>query len=633
MGKIYEEYWKASREQPSEFWGNIAENIHWFKKWDIVLDNTNPPFTKWFVGGITNACYNAVDRWVEKGKRDVAAYIWESAEMGKTLTITYGDLLKKVIETASMLKNCGVKKGDRVLIYLPMIPEACISALACARIGAVHSIVFAGFSVESLAIRIDDATPKVLICADASKRAGKPVELKPIVDEAIERAKYKVPIVIVKNREISVFKKVEGRDMDWDTLIREKGNDNVDCEPMRSEDPTYILYTSGTTGKPKGILRDTGGHIVALYHSMYSIYDCRDGDIYWAASDVGWVVGHSYIIYGPLFFGITSIIYEGTPIYPDPTIWFKIIEKHKVTCLFTSPTAFRLLRKYDPQIFKHANISSLRNIFLAGEPLDAPTWEWTTNVTGGIPIIDHYWQTESGWAILANPWGIEKIEIKPGSPTFPSWGWELKVVDTEGKEVPAGERGILVAVPPLPPGTLLTVYGDDERFVSSYFKQIPGFVYATGDYAIRDKDGYYFVLGRMDDVIKVAGHRLGTREIEEAISSHPAVAEVCTIGIEDKLKGQVPVAMVVIKQDFKPSTELMEEIKAVVRKNVGAIAALHELKFVSKLPKTRSGKIMRRVIKAIFEGKDLGDLSTIEDGTSVEEIRNTLATMEEKKVD
>jgi propionyl-CoA synthetase len=586
------------------------------------LDDSNPPFYRWFVGGITNTCYNAVDRWLDK-KKDQPAYIWESPEVNKSKIITYGQLYEEVNKFAGVLKNLGVKKGDRVLIYLPMVPEACISALACGRIGAVHSIVFGGFSRESLAIRIDDAQPKVVLTADAGSRAGKPVPLKPIIDEALSVAQFKVPTVIVLNRGLAPVTMVKGRDVDWDEIVKEKSMKFVECEKMQSTDPSYILYTSGTTGKPKGALRDIGGHMVALYNSMSSIYGVGGKDVYWAASDVGWVVGHSYIIYGPLFAGLTSIIYEGTPVYPDAGIWFKIIEKYKVNCLFTSPTAFRVLKKYpEKEVFDH-DLSSLRAIFLAGEPLDAPTWEWASKNTGK-PILDHYWQTESGWAILANPYGTEKIKIKPGSPTFPAWGWALKVVDGDGKEMPAGEKGFLVGIPPTPPGVMLTVYGDDARFKETYWSKYDELLFTTGDYAIKDADGYYFVLGRADEVIKVAGHRLGTREIEEAIMSHPSVAEVCTIGIADQEKGSIPVAMVVLKPGYPPTEQLKKDLNKVVRDSVGAIASLHRVEFVDKLPKTRSGKIIRRVIKGLFEGTDLGDLSTIEDPTSVDALRKAI---------
>ncbi|MHA1338764.1 MAG: acetate--CoA ligase [Promethearchaeota archaeon] len=619
----YKELWELSRNDPEKFWGDIAKEVFWYKAPTKILDDSNPPFYKWFVDGITNTCYNAVDRWVDV-KGDQPAYIWESPEVGKSRIITYKDLHKEVNRFAGVLKNLGISKGDRVVIYLPMVPEACIAALACVRIGAIHSIVFAGFSRDSLAIRIDDAKPKLLICADAGHRGGKPVPLKPIVDDALNIAKHKVPTVIVLDRGLVEFNMVKDRDVLWSDIVKEKGMDFVECEKMKSTDPSYILYTSGTTGKPKGALRDTGGHLVAIYHSMESIYGVKGNDVYWAASDVGWVVGHSYIIYGPLFKGLTSIIYEGTPIYPDAGVWFRIIEKHKVNCLFTSPTAFRILKKYpEKEVFGY-DLSSLRSIFLAGEPLDAPTWEWATKATGNKPIIDHYWQTETGWAILANPWGVEKIKIKPGSPTFPMWGWELKIIDQEGNELLPNQKGFLVAIPPTPPGVLLTVYGDDERFVESYYKRFPGRVYATGDYAIKDEDGYYYVLGRADEVIKVAGHRLGTREIEEAISSHPAVAEVCTIGVSHHEKGSVPVAMIVIKPDFQPTEELKKEINNIVRTKVGPIASLHRIEFVEKLPKTRSGKIIRRIIKNLFEGKDIGDLSTIEDKSAVDVVKKAI---------
>lgn len=622
----YKERYDLSRNDPTKFWGEIAESLHWYKKWDKVLDDSNPPFFKWFVGGETNTCYNAVDRWAKGEKKDQPAFIWESAELNQSRIITYGELLTLVNQFASVLRNSGVEKGDRVVIYLPMVPEACIAALACVRIGAIHSIIFAGFSVESIAFRVDDAKPKVFLCADAGHRAGKPVPLKGFVDEGLARAQHKVPVVIVLNRGLVPVNMVQGRDVFWKDIVKEKGKDKVDCVPVKSTDPSYILYTSGTTGKPKGVLRDTGGHMVALYNSMDSIYDVRGKDVYWAASDIGWVVGHSYIIYAPLLAGLTSIIYEGTPVYPDPGVWFRLIEKHKVNCLFTSPTAFRGLKKFEDKYITERDLSSLRSIFLAGEPLDVPTWEWVTRVTKNVPIIDHYWQTETGWPVLSDPWGTEKIKLKPGSPTFPTWGWNLKVVDPQGKELPAGEKGVLVAVPPTPPGVLLTVFGDDDRYINSYYKVVPGNVYLTGDYAIKDEDGYYFVLGRADEVIKVAGHRLGTREIEEVICSHPAVAEACAIGIEDPegVKGQVPVAMVVLKGGQVGSPEMSAEINNLVRTNVGAIASLNDLKFVQKLPKTRSGKIIRRVIKAIFEGKDTGDLSTIEDGTSVDEVRDAI---------
>ncbi len=622
----YKKLYTQSLEDPDEFWDSIAQELVWDKSYEKVLDQSDPPFYRWFVGGKMNTCYNAVDRWaLDDDTKDENAYIWESPETKKSETITYEQLFHRVNRFASVLKEYGIKKGDRVVIYLPMIPEACVAALSCARIGAIHSIVFAGFSRESLAYRIDDAKPKILICADAGHRGGKPVPLKGIVDDAQEMADHKVDKVLVVNRGLAEHTYHPEKEIYWKEAIQKHEGKRIPCEPMKSTDPLYILYTSGTTGKPKGVLRDNGGHMVALYYSMKSIYGMKKGQVYWAASDIGWVVGHSYIIYGPLFMGLTSIIYEGTPIYPDPSIWFKIIEKYNVNCLFTSPTAFRILKKYDEKEVFGPDLSSLHAIFLAGEPLDAPTWKWATEKTGNIPIVDHYWQTETGWSILANPIGVDNIPIKPGSPTFPVWGWNLMVVDEEGNEVEPNTKGYLVAIPPTPPAVLLTVYGNDERYVESYYKNFPGKNYfSTGDYAIKDEEGYYYVLGRADEVIKVAGHRLGTREIEEAISAHQSVAEVCTIGVADEEKGAVPVATIVLKQNYKPSDELKTEINTLVRENLGPIAKLHRIEFVKKLPKTRSGKIIRRVIKNLFEGKEVGDISTIEDKTAIAVVKNAI---------
>jgi len=626
----YEEYHKRSIEDKEGFWAEVAEKLHWYKKWDKVLDDSNPPFYKWFVGGKTNLCYNAVDRWALGKNRARAAYIYESPETGVSRTITYYELYKEVNKFAGVLKNLDVKKGDRIIIYMPMIPEACIAALSTVRIGAIHGIVFAGFSHESLAQRIDDAQADVVICSDGSSRGFKKIDLKSIVDKALDTAEHPVKHCIVLDRGLTEHTMKEGRDQYWDTLMKEKSENYVEPEQMDSTDPSYILYTSGTTGTPKGIVRDTGGYMTALYHSVKSIYDANEEDIFWAASDIGWVVGHSYIIYAQLLAGVTSIIYEGTPIHPDPGVWFRLLEKYGVNVLFTAPTVFRILRKYDESQITGYDLSQLRRIYLAGEPLDPATYEWGKGIVGDITIIDNYWQTETGWPILSNCAGVELLPIKPGSPTKGAWGWDLAVVDAEGNELEPDTKGYLVAKPPTPPGVMLTIWGDDARYKETYYEQFDNHNYFnTGDYAIMDKDGYYYVLGRADEVINVAGHRLGTRELEEVINEHVAVAEVCVIGVKDEVKGEVPVSMVVLKDGYKGGEELDKELKMMIREKIGAIASPKELRFVVRLPKTRSGKVMRRVIKALFEGEDLGDLSTIEDGASVEEIKAAIEGISE----
>ncbi|TFG07469.1 MAG: acetate--CoA ligase [Promethearchaeota archaeon] len=627
--KKYEELHALSLNDPAKFWGEIAEKgIYWKKKWDKVLDDSDAPFYKWFIGGITNTCYNAVDRWVEKFP-DKPAYIWYS-ELDEEEIISYKDLLTRVNKCAAVLKDLGVKKGDRIVIYLPMIPEAAIAMLACVRIGAIHSVVFAGFSVRSLAVRVDDSEPQLVICADGGVRGGKSVDLKKIVDDTLETTKYKVPHVLVVDRGLVKHEMIDGRDKYWNELIKKKDDDTfIEPEWLESTEPSYILYTSGTTGMPKGVLRDTGGHLVALYHSMKSIFNTDTEDVYFATSDIGWVVGHSYIIYGPLFKGCTSIIYEGTPVYPDPSAWFKIIEKYKVNTVFSAPTAFRILRKYDEKYITDNDLSSLRTIYLAGEPLDKPTYEWMASVLGGVNIIDNYWQTETGWPILANPFGVAPLKIKPGSPTKPMWGWNLLVVDYFGDEEEKGNKGYLVAIPPTPPGVLLTVYKNDERYKKSYYEAFSdNFYFTTGDYGIEDEDGYFFVLGRADEVIKVAGHRLGTGEMEAVVSAHPKVAEVSCIGVEDEVKGQVPIVMVVLKEGYQGSKELENEIKSSIREKIGPVATPKAVYFAQALPKTRSGKVIRRAIKNIAEGKDPGDLSTIEDRSTIMAIRKLIEDYE-----
>jgi propionate--CoA ligase len=627
----YQEVYQRSINDPNGFWGEIAENLHWYKKWDKVLDDSNPPFYRWFVGGETNLCYNAVDRHALGAKRGQAALIWESSETGKSRTLTYFELYREVNRLAGVFKNLGIKKGDRILIYMPMVPEAIFAMLACVRLGAIHSVVFGGFSSGAMAARIDDAAPSLVVTADASSRKGNIVPLKKMVDDSLALATTdSVKHVLVLNRGLAPsYPMTEGRDLDWAEQLKEKGERYVEPAVVASTDPSYILYTSGTTGTPKGVVRDTAGYMVALYASMSQIYNVGDGDVYWSTSDIGWVVGHSYIVYGPLLAGVPTIAFEGTPDYPDPGTWWRIIEKYGVTCVFSAPTALRGLKKFPDHWMKERDLSSLRNFFTAGEPLDEPSYHWAAQSLG-TPTIDHYWQTESGWAMLANSVGIERLPIKPGSPTKPAMGHRLSVVDPDGKPVAKGEKGFLVDEGPLPPGMLMTLWGDDERYIASYWSHFKDRqLYLTGDYAIEDKDGYFWVLGRADEVLNVAGHRLGTRELEEVISGHEAVAEVSVIGVRDELKGEVPLVVAVLKQHIKKEDheKIGAEIKQLVRDKIGAIATPHAVQFVSTLPKTRSGKIMRRVIKAVYQGDKIGDLSTIEDDATVDMVKEAVEMM------
>ncbi|MCZ6532163.1 MAG: propionate--CoA ligase, partial [SAR324 cluster bacterium] len=565
MAGTYEEFFRRSLDDKENFWAEEAETIHWHRKWDRVLDYSKPPFSKWFVGGETNICYNAVDRHLED-RADQNAIVWISSELGQSREITYRELHQEVQRYAAVMQDLGLNKGDRVIIYLPMIAESLIVMLACLRLGAIHSVVFGGFAPHNLAQRIDDAKPKLLITADAGMRGGKPYAYKPLVDKSIELAQHPPQYVLLVNRgldkELNI---VQGRDLDLLSLVAEKKDVQVDVEWVESSHPSYILYTSGTTGTPKGVQRDTGGYATALNSSMKRIYACNPGETYWATSDIGWVVGHSYIVYGPLLYGMTTIVYEGTPINPDPGVWWKIVQDYKVNVMFSAPTAIRILRKQDAKYMSQYDTSSLRYLFLAGEPLDAPTYHWVKEALGR-DVLDHYWQTESGWPMLANCAGVDLQPVKPGSPTYPVYGWNLKVVEPgSGKALTNGEKGVLVAEPPLPPGALTTIWGDDDRFVESYYRNFQELLYYSGDYAIRDEDGYFFVLGRADEVINVAGHRLGTREVEEAISSHPAVAETAAVGVHDEIKGQAIVAFVVIKNDVTLSEE---QISTEVKKTV-----------------------------------------------------------------
>jgi propionyl-CoA synthetase len=627
----YAEFHRRSIEDRDAFWRDEAALIDWQTPFETVLDHSQPPFSRWFVGGRTNLCHNAVDRHLAQ-RAEQPALIFISTETDRTAQYTYRQLHDEVNCVAAMLKASGVGRGDRVLIYMPMIEEAVFSMLACARIGAVHSVVFGGFAAASLATRIDDARPVLLVTADAGMRSGKVIPYKPLVDEALRIARHPPRRVIIVNRGLDRDLDMQrGRDVDYATLRAAHAGARVPCEWMESSAPSYILFTSGTTGLPKGVQRDTGGYAVALASSLRRIFCLAAGEPMFCTSDIGWVVGHSYIVYGPLINGSPTIMYEGLPIRPDAGIWWKIVEQHKVKTMFSSPTAIRVLKKQDVAFMRRHDLSSLRYLFLAGEPLDEPTARWASDALG-VAIVDNYWQTESGWPILSAQLGVEDTPRKFGSPSFPVYGFDVKLVDgTTGHDVAAGEKGVLTIAPPLPPGCMTTVWGNDARFVSTYFETIPGRqLYSTFDWATRDADGYYFVLGRTDDVINVAGHRIGTREIEEAVQAHAGIAEVAVVGIHDELKGQVPIAFCVVKDasrvaDTAAAETMRREVMQTVDRELGAIARPSTVYFVSLLPKTRSGKLLRRSIQALAEARDPGDLTTIEDPAALEQIRVALA--------
>ena len=625
----YQEFHRRSIAQPAAFWREQAQLIDWHKPFGQVLDYSRPPFARWFVGGETNLCHNAVDRHL-KDRADQRALIFVSTETGDNKTYTFRELHAEVNRCAAMFRALGVSKGDRILIYMPMIPEAVFAMLACARLGAIHSVVFGGFAAHSLASRIDDARPKLLFTADAGMRNGKALPYKGLVDDAINLSQYPPQKVVIVNRGIAAYVPVAGRDLDYAQLRQQHLAAEVPVVWLEASEPSYILYTSGTTGKPKGVQRDTGGYAVALAASMQHIYCGKPGEAMFTASDIGWVVGHSYIVYGPLIHGMASVMYEGLPIRPDPGIWWKIVADHKVTVMFSSPTAIRVLKKQDPAYLTKYDTSTLRHLFLAGEPLDEPTARWISEALD-VPVIDHYWQTETGWALLSSIPGVEATPTKYGSPSFPAYGYNVKLLhEGTGKEIGANEKGVVAVVPPLPPGCMSTVWGQDERFVQTYFTSFKDqLVYTTFDWGIRDQDGYYFILGRTDDVINVAGHRLGTREIEEAVSNHPNIAEVAVVGVHDAIKGQVPVAFAVVKDAAKLADEagrraLEIEVMAVVDKALGAIGRPARVHFVTLLPKTRSGKVLRRSIQAIVEGRDPGDLTTLDDPAGIEQIREAV---------
>jgi len=627
MAQTYAEFYRRSIDDRDAFWTEQAKLIDWHKPFDQVLQYDNPPFARWFVGGETNLCHNAVDRHLA-ARGDQSALDYISTETGAERTYTYSEMHREVVRCAAVLRALGVGKGDAVLIYMPMIPEAIFAMLACARLGAIHCVVFGGFAAASLALRIDDAKPKVIFTADAGMRAGRIIRYKPLIDEAIQLAASPPEKVIIVDRGLDKdMSRTKGRDLDYATLSKQHDGEDVPVTWLESSEPGYIVHTSGTTGKPKGVQRDTGGYAVALAASMRHIYCGGPGETMFTTSDIGWVVGHSYIVYAPLICGMTTIIYEGVPIRPDPGIWWKIVQDHKVNVMFSSPTGIRVLKKQDPEYISKYDLSSLKHIFLAGEPLDKPTHTWLTDALGK-PVIDHYWQTETGWPILTSAPGVEQTPIKFGSPSFPAYGYDLKLLrEADASEADANEKGVVAIIPPLPPGCMTTVWGDDERFVKTYFSTFSSkLVYSTFDWGIRDEDGYYFILGRTDDVINVAGHRLGTREIEEAVQSHPNIAEVAVVGVNDQLKGQMPLAFAVAKDAGKIATDESKaaqekEVMAQVDAQLGAIARPRRVHFVSMLPKTRSGKLLRRSIQALAEGRDPGDLSTLEDPTALEQIR------------
>ncbi|KJS32667.1 MAG: propionyl-CoA synthetase [Desulfatitalea sp. BRH_c12] len=625
MTNAYDDSYNRSINDPEAFWGEAAEQIVWTRRWDKVLDGSRAPFYRWFVGGELNTCYNALDVHVEQGRATQAALIYDSPVTGTIRTYTYGELRDIVARFAGVLAAQGVEKGDRVIIYMPMVPEAAIAMLACARIGAVHSVVFGGFAAKELATRIDDAKPKVIVTASCGVEVKKIIAYKPLLDMAIDLARSKPQKCIIFQRPMVAAEMIAGRDVDWDAAMQTA--QPADCVPVKATDPLYILYTSGTTGEPKGVVRDHGGHAVALKWSMKAIYGMEAGDVYWAASDVGWVVGHSYIVYAPLLKGCTTILFEGKPVgTPDAGVFWRVIAQHKVKAMFTAPTAFRAIKREDPQgaLMKQHDLSQFKTLFLAGERLDPDTLRWARNLLG-VPVIDHWWQTETGWAICANCMGLHAFEVKEGSPTKPAPGWHLKVLDPESKTVnPPGQIGALVVQLPLPPGALPTLWNNDDRFIASYLEEFPGY-YKTADAGFIDEDGYAYIMSRTDDIINVAGHRLSTGAMEEVLSDHPDVAECAVLGVDDELKGQVPVGFIVLKAGVaKSEADIVREVVQMVRERIGPVAFFKKATVVKRLPKTRSGKILRGTIQKIADNKPWNMPATIDDPVILDEITDAL---------
>ena len=624
MYKTYEEAFKKSIENKDEFWAEAAQDIQWIKQWDKVLDDSRLPFYRWFAGAKVNTCYNALDYHVENGGGEKVAVIYDSPVTNTVQKITYRELLRDVAEFAGVLTSLGVEKGDRVIIYMPMIPQTMVAVLACTRIGAVHSLVFGGFASNELSVRIDDAKPKVIISGSCGIEPKGVIPYKPLLDKAIELSVHKPEKCVIFQRPQAKADLVPGRDIDWNDAL--KGAQPAECVAVEATDPLYILYTSGTTGIPKGVVRDNGGHAVALKWSMKNIYNVDPGDVYWAASDLGWAVGHSYIVYGPLFHGCTTVLYEGKPVgTPDPGAFWRVISQHKVKVLFTAPTAFRAIKKEDPDgsYLKKYDISALKYLFLAGERLDPDTYHWASSLLN-IPVIDHWWQTESGWPMAADCMGIEELPVKPGSPTKPVPGYDVKILNENGEEIPDDNEGAIAVKLPLPPGCLPTLWQKDDHYVDSYLKEFKGY-YSTGDGGFKDEDGYLFIMGRVDDIINVAGHRLSTGGMEEVVAKHPDVAECAVIGVNDNLKGQVPIGFVVLKAgvDRDPG-DITREVVGMVRSEIGALACLKDVTAVARLPKTRSGKILRATMRKIADGQEYKVPSTIEDPVVLTEISSAL---------
>ncbi|HEX9923786.1 MAG TPA: propionyl-CoA synthetase [Anaerolineae bacterium] len=627
MSSLYEQTYVRSLKDPNGFWADAAEDVHWYRKWDKVLDDSRPPFYRWFQGGLVNTCYNALDLHVENGRADQLALIYDSPVTGTVKTFTYRELLDQVARFAGVLAGQGIEKGDRVIIYMPMVPEAAIAMLACARIGAVHSVVFGGFAANELATRIDDAKPRLIVSGSCGIEVGRVIEYKPLLDKAIELASFKPEHCIMFQRPQAQASMVAGRDLDWAEQMA--GAEPVDCVPVAATDPLYILYTSGTTGIPKGVVRDNGGHLVALKWSMKNVYGVDAGEVYWAASDVGWVVGHSYIVYAPLFKGCTTILYEGKPVgTPDPGAFWRVISQHGVRVLFTAPTAFRAIKRDDPNgdYLRKYDLSRFRMLFLAGERCDPDTLLWAWDQLG-VPVIDHWWQTETGWPVGANSVGLGMLPVKPGSCTRPVPGYNIHVLDENDKEAAPGQIGSIAIKLPLPPGCLPTLWHNDEGFRASYLSAHPGY-YLTADAGYKDEDGYLWIMSRTDDIINVAGHRLSTGAMEEVLASHPEVAECAVLGVADELKGEVPVGTVVLKAGVDRShAEIVRELVQMVREKIGPVASFKVATVVKRLPKTRSGKILRGTMKKIADGEEYRLPATIDDPVILDEITEAFAEL------